>query len=158
MGGALTYANYDPVFKNRADLYVPGFARWADAAADMYIDLVDAIGVRGRQGSKEEPSSGLGVHKKNVKLGTVLEEKQLPEHLNQKKGESAVLRRKETSNSLPSLSEARDKSAGEVKEKGEEKEKVDDKTLDSVREERKDKSMEEGKNVELKMKETEIKV
>ena len=37
-GGALAYANYDPVFKNQVDELVPGFARWADTAADLFVE------------------------------------------------------------------------------------------------------------------------
>ncbi|CAI8036592.1 hypothetical protein GBAR_LOCUS20494 [Geodia barretti] len=37
-GGALAYANYDPVFKNQVDEFVPGFSRWADTTADLLVE------------------------------------------------------------------------------------------------------------------------
>lgn len=43
VGGALVYANYDPVFKNRVNEYVPGFAQLADTAADLIVNRMDSI-------------------------------------------------------------------------------------------------------------------
>ena len=40
VGGAVAYANYDPVFKNQVDKVVPGFAQLADRAADLFVDRV----------------------------------------------------------------------------------------------------------------------
>ena len=43
MGGALVYANYDPVFKNQVDEYIPGFGRLADTAADLFVERVKPV-------------------------------------------------------------------------------------------------------------------
>ena len=56
VGGALAYANYDPVFKLQADDILPGFARWADTAADLFVDRTGnlkspaPVGRRGSEG------------------------------------------------------------------------------------------------------------
>ena len=56
VGGALAYANYDPVFKHQADDILPGFTRWADTAADLFVDRTGnlkspaPVGGRGSEG------------------------------------------------------------------------------------------------------------
>ena len=43
IGGSLVYASYNPSFHNKADKYVPGFARLADFTADRWMDLSDTV-------------------------------------------------------------------------------------------------------------------
>ena len=72
VGGVLTYANHDPVFKNKVEEYVPGFAQVADRAADMYVGLVDSGRSRGgTSGDKRGDKVGVGLDKSNIGLGTV---------------------------------------------------------------------------------------
>ena len=60
IGGSLVYANYNPSFRNKADEYVPGFARLADFAADKWVNVsatvkptsVDKVGLKKDLGSK----------------------------------------------------------------------------------------------------------
>lgn len=40
-GGALAYANYNPVFKNQVNERIPGFALWTDKAADVWVEVTD---------------------------------------------------------------------------------------------------------------------
>ena len=69
MGGALAYANYDPVFKNQVDEYIPGFARLADTAADLFVERVKPVrppsGVTGDRGSRPVDAR-VGYSKGNV--------------------------------------------------------------------------------------------
>ena len=75
LGGSIVYANYDPVFKNRLDQYIPGFGSLADSAADMYVGVVDSVGLGRKRGDHEEGKKvGLGLEKKDVHLGTVFGE------------------------------------------------------------------------------------
>lgn len=60
IGGSLVYANNNPSFRNKADEYVPGFARLADFAADKWVHVsdtvkptsVDKVGLKKDLGSK----------------------------------------------------------------------------------------------------------
>ena len=79
MGGVLAYANYDPVFKNQVDEYIPGFARLADTAADLFIDRVKPVhpspsGVTGERGSRAGGAS-VGYGKENMVPVDVSKEK-----------------------------------------------------------------------------------
>lgn len=75
LGGTIVYANYDPVFKNRLDQYVPGFASLSDSAADTYVALVDSVGLGRKRGDHEREKVGLGLEKKDVHLGSVTGER-----------------------------------------------------------------------------------
>ena len=63
MGATLTYANYDPAFKNKTDTYVPGFAALADFTADKWVALTDFINPKTNVGLKGE--------KERVRIGPV---------------------------------------------------------------------------------------
>ena len=69
MGGALAYANYDPVFKNQVDEYIPGFAKLADTAADLFVERVKPVrppsGVTGDRGGRPVDAR-VGYNKGNV--------------------------------------------------------------------------------------------
>ena len=43
IGGSLVYANHNPLFRSKADEYVPGFARLADFAADKWATVKDTV-------------------------------------------------------------------------------------------------------------------
>lgn len=67
LGATLVYANYDPIFKNTVNIYVPGFTSLADSAADKWVDLVDYIN------PKQSPSVGLKGEREKVKVGPIFE-------------------------------------------------------------------------------------
>lgn len=83
IGGSLVYANYNPSFRNKADKYVPGFARLADFAADRWVDIsdtvkptsVDRVGLKKDLGSQLDSKSSS--HQNNIKKPTpsVVDEK-----------------------------------------------------------------------------------
>ena len=64
VGGALAYASYDPVFKNKVDEMVPGFAQWADTVADLFVDRARSTwppapaGKSGERGSRFDSHRG----------------------------------------------------------------------------------------------------
>ena len=61
VGGSLVYASYNPSFRNKANEYVPGFARLADFAAGIWVGVSDAIKQKtaGKVGMKKDLGSKL---------------------------------------------------------------------------------------------------
>ena len=53
LGGTLAYANYDPIFKESVNSYVPGFSALTDFAADKWVDFIDYVN------PKHSPNVGL---------------------------------------------------------------------------------------------------
>ena len=64
LGGAIAYANYDPMFKKQADDIIPGFARLADTVADLFVDRVGST--RPQQGTGTTGKSRAGVGREKV--------------------------------------------------------------------------------------------
>ncbi len=79
IGGSLVYANYNPSFRNKADMYVPGFARIADFAADRLVDISGTVKLSStdRVELKNDLGSQSSNHKNNTKKRTpsVVDEK-----------------------------------------------------------------------------------
>jgi hypothetical protein len=83
IGGSLVYANYNPSFRNKADMYIPGFARLTDFAADRWVDIsgtvkltsTDRVELKNDLGSQLDSQSSS--HKNNTKKLTpsVVDEK-----------------------------------------------------------------------------------
>ena len=71
LGGALVYANYDPVFKNQANKIVPGFAQLVDTVADLFVDRVSSGRSRGGTASDSSAAGGVRVIGSEVKRGSV---------------------------------------------------------------------------------------
>ena len=67
VGAALAYGNYDPVFKNQVDEYIPGFAKLTDTAADLFVDRTSSVRPRG--GDQDRPGKRIRLNKERMAVG-----------------------------------------------------------------------------------------
>ena len=101
LGGTLAYANYDPMFKESVDSYVPGFSALTDFAADKWVDLIDYVnpkqspnvGLKGERPKAKEEIDLVGPKKETAK--TKISEHTAP-HSQVKRRDEAVVELKGT--------------------------------------------------------------
>lgn len=63
-GGMLVYANYDPVFRNKVDEKIPGFASCSDKASDVWVDMTDYFNPKPGDHKKKEEGKFVYEHSK----------------------------------------------------------------------------------------------
>ena len=80
VSGGLVYANYDPIFREKVNDYIPGFAGAADYVADKWIDFVDYFNLRSKVSTdsstnkplvKTEKPDSVSKEKKTVPVKTI---------------------------------------------------------------------------------------
>lgn len=117
LGGTLAYANYDPIFKENADSYVPGFSALADFVADKWVDFTDYInpkqspniGLKGERPKAKGDIDPVGPKKETAK--TKISEQTAP-HSQVKRRDEAVIEQTGT----PPVVEPSDKQQSSTKE------------------------------------------